>query len=128
MLGFFKLKSSSLAEQKTTGEAIIRLIKSVGDGSAGSEWVKFAADPKAWLTAVGYIYTGPEAGPNGEIPATLKIVPVYDTETTMHVRIPWKGNVEPRPRPEEILTESSYGTGDTKFPVLLARYFVRKCR
>jgi hypothetical protein len=127
MLGFFKLKSSSLAEQKKTGEAIIRLITSVGDRSAGSEWAAFDADPKAWLSK-HYIYTGPAAGPNGAIPASVQIVPVYDTETKMHVRIPWKGTVDPRPRPEDILPEGTYGTGDTRLPVLLARYFMRKCR
>jgi hypothetical protein len=127
MTGFFKLKSTALSDQRIAGEAIIRLISSVGDRSAGSEWVSFEANPKAWLEK-HYIYTGPEAGPNGEIPATLQLVPVYDTETKMHVRIPWKGNVNPRPRPEEIAAEASYGTGETKFPVLLARYFMRKCR
>jgi hypothetical protein len=126
MLGFFKLKSAALADQRNTGEAIVRLIASVGDESAGSEWVAFKADPKAWLFKAGYSYDGPEAGPNGEVPANYTLIPVYDTADTMHVRIPWKGVLDV---PQVIQDEPSYGApGPNRFPVLLARYFMRKCR
>ena len=126
MDGFFKLKSSNLIDQRKTGEAIMRLMRSVGQDVAGSEWKAFKTDPKAWLLKAGYVYDGPGAGPNGEIPATMTIVPVYDTENTMHVRIPWKGALDPLP---VIQDEPTYGTaGPNRFPVLLARYFMRKCR
>lgn len=127
MTGNIVLKSGTLVEQKATGNAIIELCKSVSIASPDSEWAKFTADPKAWLHANGYVYVGDDATPDGKIPASLKIVPVYDTETTMHVRVPWKGLVEnppaiPRQEPE-------YGAvAEDRFPVLLARYFMRKCR
>lgn len=126
MVGFFKLKSGSLVDQRKTGEAIMRLIRSVGQDVPGSEFKAFKDDPKGWLNKAGYIYDGPGAGPNGEIPAVVTIVPVYDTADTVHVRIPWKGGLDPVP---VIQDEPTYGTpGPNRFPVLLARYFMRKCR
>ena len=126
MDGFFVLKSASLVDQRKTGEAIVRLMRSVGDDSAGSEWKSFKDDPKAWLHKAGYRYDGPGAGPNGEAPAAVTLVPVCDTATTMHVRIPWKGVLD---TPPVIQDEPTYGApGPTRFPVLLARYFMRKCR
>ena len=128
MAGFIRLKNGSLADQKKTGDAIIRLSKSVSSVAPGSEWAKFNADPKAWLHEVGYRYEGPDAGPDGRIPASVNIVPVYDTADTMYVRVPWKGNVDPAPTGIP-LQEPSYGTSEaSRFPVLLARYFMRKCR
>lgn len=125
MVGFFNLKTNDLAKQKATGEAIMRLMRSVGDASAGSEWMAFKADPKAWLHKNGYEYDGPGAGPTGEVPASVKLVPVYDTADTMHIRIPFKGVLDPLPT---IVDETPYGNGATRFPVFLARYFMRKCR
>jgi hypothetical protein len=127
VVGFFYLKSGQLVEQRAVGEKIMEVIKDVGDESPGSEWKAFKADPKAWLSKY-YDYRGPGAGPNGEIPASLKLVPVYDTEDTMHVRIPWKGvldGFEPDQIPDR---EPGYGTGRAKLPILMARYFMRKCR
>ena len=126
MDGFFNLKSSALVEQRKIGEAVMRLMRSVGDTSAGSEWAAFKADPKAWLHKTGYRYDGPGAGPNGEVPANVTLVPVCDTADTMHVRIPWKGALD---TPQVIQNEPSYGAaGSNRLPVLLARYFMRKCR
>lgn len=127
MIGHIEPKNASIPLQKATGEAIIRLCKSVGDTSPGSEWVAFVADPKAWLHKNGYAYVGEGATPDGKIPEAIRIVPVYDTETTMHVRVPWKGFVE---NPPEIpRNEPEYGAQKAdRFPVLLARYFMRKCR
>jgi hypothetical protein len=126
MVGFFRLKSGALVDQRDTGEAIMRLMRAVGDESPGSDWAAFKADPKAWLFKAGYRYDGAGAGPNGEVPADIKLVPVYDTEDTMHVRIPWKGVLDV---PHEVLDEPTYGApGPNRFPVLLARYFMRKCR
>jgi hypothetical protein len=128
LVGFFYLKSGTLSDQRDTGDKIMKVIKSVGDESEGSEWKAFKADPKLWLFKAGYEYRGPGAGPNGECPATLKLVPVYDTADTMHVRIPWKGVLDgflPAQIPDQ---EPGYGQGQAKLPILLARYFMRKCR
>ena len=126
MVGFFNLKSASLSEQVKTGEAIVRLCESVFDDDPRSEWLAFNADPKAWLHKVGYRYDGVGAGPNGEIPDDVTIVPVYDTDKLMHVRIPWRGLVA---NPPEVADEPTYGlAGANRFPVLLARYFMRHCR
>lgn len=126
MVGFFDLKSASLSEQVKTGEAIVRLCESVFDDDPRSEWLAFNEDPKAWLHKVGYRYDGAGAGPNGEIPDDVTIVPVYDTDKIMHVRIPWRGLVA---NPPEVADEPTYGhSGPNRFPVLLARYFMRHCR
>lgn len=128
MVGNIVLKSATIIDQKRTGNAIIALSKSVSDMSPGSEWMKFKADPKAWLHSVGYVYKGPGETPDGKIPASVKLVPVYDTENTMHVRIPWKGNVDPVPL-DLPFQEDDYGdVARDRFPILLARYFMRKCR
>ena len=126
MVGFFNLKSASLSEQVKTGEAIIRLSESVFDDDPRSEWKAFNDDPRGWLHRAGYRYDGPGAGPNGEIPDSVTIVPVYDTDKIMHVRIPWKGLMA---NPPAVLDEPTYGqAGTNRFPVLLARYFMRHCR
>ncbi len=126
MAGFFKLKSDALADQVATGEAIMRVSKSVFKTTAGSEWKKFNDDTRGWLHANGYRYDGPGAGPDGEIPDSIEIVPVYDTPNRMHVRIPWAGDLTPAPKVED---EPSYGNSNAlRFKVVLARYFMRKCR
>lgn len=126
MVGFFSLKSANLGDQRATGEAIMRLSRSVFDDSPGSEWAAFNADPHGWLYAAGYRYDGPGAGAKKRIPKSVTLVPVYDTNTLMHVRIPWKGLFD---TPPVVQDEPTYGTtDDTRFPVLLARYFMRHCR
>lgn len=126
MVGFFKLKSDALADQAATGEAIMRVSKSVFKDSPTSEWKKFNDDTRGWLHANGYRYDGPNAGPNGEIPDDVEIVPVYDTPNRMHVRIPWSGILKAPPVVED---EPNYGASkDVRFKVLLARYFMRHCR
>ena len=126
MAGFFKLKSDALADQVATGEAIMRVSKSVFKTTAGSEWKKFNDDTRGWLHANGYRNDGPGAGPDGEIPDSIEIVPVYDTPNRMHVRIPWAGDLTPAPKVED---EPSYGNSNAlRFKVVLARYFMRKCR
>jgi hypothetical protein len=119
MVGFFNLKSGSLVDQRKTGDAIMRLMRRKA----------FKDDPKAWLYKAGYRYEGPGAGPNGEVPATKTLIPVYDTETTMHVRVPWKGVLDIPEVTQNARNEPSYGaTPQVRFPVLLARYFMRQCR
>jgi hypothetical protein len=126
MVGFFKLKSNSLDDQAETGEAIMRVSKSAFRDTATSEWKKFDDDTRGWLHRNGYRYEGPDAGPNGEIPDTVEIVPVYDTPNRMHVRVPWAGILA---TPPVILDEPNYGnTRSVRFKVLLARYFMRHCR
>lgn len=128
MVGFFKLKSDALADQVETGEAIIAVAKSAFKDTATSEWKKFNDDTRGWLHAKGYRYDGPDAGPDGEIPDSVEIVPVYDTPNRMHVRIPWAGILKNPPKVED---EPSYGpinSQSVRFKVLLARYFMRHCR
>lgn len=126
MAGFIKLKSDALADQVATGEAIMKVSKSAFKDSPTSEWKKFDADTRGWLHANGYVYDGPGAGPNGEIPASVEIVPVYDTPTRMHVKVPFADDLKALKTVED---EPSYGaTQSVRVKVLLARYFMRKCR
>lgn len=125
MAGFIKLRSNSLAGQAKTGEAIQRVAKSVFKTTADSEWKKFNDDTRGWLHANGYIYDGPGAGPDGEIPDTIEIVPVYDTPNRMHVKVPWAEDI----KVHKFADEDSYGLTDAvRSKVVLARYFMRKCR
>ena len=118
-MGFFHLKSAQLADQEKTGEAIIRVSQTAFQTSDNSEWAKFEADTKGWLYNNGYRYDGTE---DGRVPATIDIIPVYDTPTKMHVRVPWKGDLTGAVPPPD---EQPYGGS---FPAFLARYFMRRCR
>ncbi|MFM8746840.1 MAG: hypothetical protein ACKOED_09265 [Aestuariivirga sp.] len=117
-MGFFMLKSASVADQAKTGNAIIRLSKSVFKQGPASEWAKFNKDIRKWLYDAGYRYDG---SADGRVPAHVDIVPVYDTEHRIHVRIPWAGDLKKPPKPPDETYAAS-------FPVFLARYFMRKCR
>ena len=124
MVGFFKLKSDALADQVATGEAIMRVSKSAFKDTAA--WEMFNVDIRGGLPANGQGCVGHGAGPNGEIPDSVEIVPVYDTPNRMHVRIPWSGLLKTPPKVED---EPSYGgPQNVRFKVLLARYFMRHCR
>lgn len=127
MVGFFNLKSNSVADHAETGEAIMRVSKSAFKDTPNSEWKKFNDDTRKWLHDNGYRYDGDGAGPNGEIPDSVEIVPVYDTPNRMHVRIPWAGMLKNPPKVED---EPGYGAASqsVRFKVLLARYFMRHCR
>lgn len=126
MVGFFKLKSDALADQAATGEAIIKVSKSAFKNTPNSEWRKFNDDTRGWLHANGYRYEGPGAGPNGEIPDSVEIVPVYDTPNRMHVKVPWAEDLSNLP---PVFDEPAYGGTQTiRAKVVLARYFMRKCR
>ena len=125
MVGFFKLESDVLADQAETGDAIARVAKSAFKNTANSEWKKFNEDTRGWLHKNGYRYEGPGAGPNGEIPDSVEIVPVYDTPNRMHVKVPWAGDL----KIHDVDDEKSYGpTKAIRSKVVLARYFMRKCR
>jgi hypothetical protein len=125
MMGFYKLRSDNAADQDYAGNGIIAVSNSAFDTSAGSEWKKFDANTRKWLYDHHYRYVdtnGVEIG-DGKIPSKIKIVPVYDTETVMHVRIPWKGDLaEAAGLPTN--PEPAY----PNFKAFLARYFMRKCR
>ncbi len=118
-MGFFHLDSNQLADQELTGEAVIRVSSSAFQTGDGSEWVKFDADTRGWLFDNGYRYDGTA---DGRVPLTVDIVPVYDTPTKMHVRVPWIGDLTGADVPPD---EASYGGS---FPAFLARYFMRRCR
>jgi hypothetical protein len=127
LTGFFYLKSGTLSEQRITGEKIMKLMRSVDDERPGSEWLAFKADPGTWLAAAGYEYRVLGAAAASPFPASLTLKPVYDTETLMHVRIPWKGCLDGF-KAAQIMDEQGYGQGDAKLPVFMARYFMRRCR
>ena len=125
-MAFIKLSSSNPRDQNKTGEHIIQVSKTAFSDVPDCEWATFERDRRAWLYANGYRWCDADGNwiGDGHIPANIEIVPVYDTPTRMHVRIPWKGDIaliEDKP----VENEPTY---DRKFPVLLARYFMRKCR
>jgi hypothetical protein len=125
MSGFIKLKSNSLTDQAKTGEAIQKLAQSVFDNTGDSEWKKFDADTRGWLHKNGYVYEGPGATADGKIPPHIEIVPVYDTPNRMHVKVPWAEDIKVHNFPDE----DPYGLTDAvRSKVVLARYFMRKCR
>ena len=126
MIEFFNLKSNSVTDHEATGAAIMKVSRSVFKNTPTSEWKKFNEDIRGWLWTNGYRYDGDKAGPRGEIPAHVQLVPVYDSENIMHVRIPWAGVFD---LDRTITDESGYGSGKkTREKVLLARYFMRHCR
>lgn len=118
-MGFFKLKSPILSEQAKAGDAIIRVSNSVFQQGPTSEWAKFNANTRKWLFDNGYTYDGTA---DGMVPPEIDLVPVYDTPTKMHVRIPWAGDLVGGVAP---VSEPTYGGS---FPAFLARYFMRHCR
>jgi hypothetical protein len=108
------------------GEAIIKVSESVfktGPGVTKTAWQVFEEDPAAWLHNHGYRLVGPGAPADGTIPPNLlRIVPVYDTANTMHVRVPWIGNIDRTVAPPD---GAEYRGS---FPAFLASYFTRRCR
>jgi hypothetical protein len=125
-MGFFKLVSANASDEIVAGKGIIDVSKSVFSDDQNSEWAKFDRDPSKWLFEHNYRYVdinGAQIG-NGHAPATLHLVPVYDTENQMHVRIPWKGDLAAAAA-LPVPSEQDWGNS---FPRFLARYFVRKCR
>jgi hypothetical protein len=122
-MGFFTRRIDTQEAQEKTGAAIIRLSKSVFDRSPTSEWAKFNSDTRAWLFNNNFKYSETA---DGRVPPGLDIIPVYDTETKMHVRIPYHKNLEAAAT-LPFADEATYGVGD-RFSVLLSRYFMRSCR
>jgi hypothetical protein len=117
-MGVFKLRSASPIEQAKTGNAIMKVAETVFQFGPYSEWDKFNKDTRKWVFENGYEYLDTE---DGKVPHNVDIIPVYDTPTKMHVRVPWYGTLEDAPPPEN----ESFGGS---FPVFLAKYFMRSCR
>ena len=125
MTGFFKLKSDIVADHAATGEAITRVSQTAFSTDPNSEWWKFNANTRQWLIENGYQYETAEGKVLKEIPADIEIVPVYDTPNRMHVKVPWSGDLVTHKVKEEL----DYGnTDEVRSKVVLARYFMRKCR
>ena len=126
-MGFFRLKSTNLADQRYAGEGIMAVSRTAFNGDPNSEWAKFDADTRKWLHDHHYRYINADGtliGDNGKIPAEIEIVPVYDTPTRMHVRVPWREEIDEAAQ-IPVLDEMTY---NSSFPALLSRYFMRKCR
>ena len=77
-------------------------------------------NPHDWLYDNNYSYSGTK---DGKVPHTIDIVPVYDTDTKMHVRIAYYENLE---LPHGYVVHDDHFHGD--FNILLSRYFMRSCR
>ena len=114
------------AARKAAGQAIMRVCETVfqkGAPGAETEWQKFESDPAGWLYDHGYRLETAGAPADGSFPPqVLRIVPVYDTPHVMHVRVPYRDNVDPTIVPPD---GSEYGTD---FEAFLASYFTRHCR
>jgi len=124
-MGFFKLRSDNAADQTDAGNGIIAVSNTVFDDGPNSEWVKFNANTRKWLFDHHFRYVdgnGDLIG-DGRIPSKIQVVPVYDSATVMHVRIPWKGDLA-QAAAGPVQAELAY----PNFPAFLARYFMRKCR
>jgi hypothetical protein len=132
-MGFFRIDTAPETIQTEAGNDIIALSKSAFSDTPGSEWADFEKDIKKWLRDHEYLYCdnngvpAPAKTPGGKTglaPDDLQIVPVYDTDKRMHVRVPWRGVLQAIGPNVAI----PYGGQSIGFPVLLARYFMRSCR
>jgi hypothetical protein len=77
-MAFIKLRSNNEEIAIESGEAIVKVSKSVFSTARGSEWAKFVVDPHKWLFENNYRYVdgdGTEIG-SGRIPASLELMPV----------------------------------------------------
>ena len=123
-MGFIRPKPSP-ASQEETGKAVLALCDSASKSDTDPMYAQFRADPHGWLFANGFLYYASDAalaaGNGTRIPPDIRIEIVVDTDKTMHVRIPAKGDVIP-PGPVQ---DESYGGSFNRF---LAGYFARKCR
>ena len=125
-MAFIKLASNNPSVALPAGRGIIALSESVFNYGPNSEWVKFVVNPHEWLYDNNYRYVDKnyaEIG-NGKIPETLELMPVYDSATRMHVRIPWKQTLRDA-QATPLHDEPNY---QRQFPAILAHYFMRSCR
>lgn len=125
-MAFIKLKSNNPNVALPAGNAIIALSDSVFKTTPDSEWAKFVVDPHKWLFDNNYRYVDKnyvEIG-DGRIPASLELMPVYDSETRMHIRIPYRQTLRDA-QVNPLQEEPNY---QRQFPAVLAHYFMRSCR
>lgn len=125
-MAFIKLMSNNPNVALPAGNAIIALSNSVFKTTPDSAWAKFVVDPHQWLYSNNYRYVDKnyaEIG-NGKIPLSLELMPVYDSATRMHVRIPWKETLQ-QAQATPLQEEPNY---QRQFPAVLAHYFMRSCR
>ena len=121
------------ADRTTAGEEIIKVSATAMQKSAGpakTPWQVFDEDPAAALHRWGYrlVSTNAPGDPpvpaNGTIPSNLlRIVPVYDTPHTMHVRVPWHGFID-----RSVVPPNEFSDYEGSLPAFLASYFTRHCR
>jgi hypothetical protein len=125
-MAFIKLVSDNLSKSLPAGEGIIKVADSVFKSGPNSEWAKFVVDPHQWLFNHHYRYyeNSTRMIGDGKIPASLELIPVYDTETRMHIRIPLAKSLKNVPV-SEVPPGPLY---DGKFEAVLAHYFMRSCR
>jgi hypothetical protein len=136
VMGYFKLSSANPQSADAAGQAIIKVSETVYKPGPSSEWVSFVTDTKKWIFDRGYFYhkdddsLSPAQGPGkpaGYTPDDVEIVPVYDSEKRMHVRVPWHGALA-QINNDDIPNVETYNLVVNKVPVFLARYFMRSCR
>jgi hypothetical protein len=84
-----------------------------------NELKKLMNDPAAWLDGFAKIDDGTPKGK--KIKGNLKIIPVFDSEEVMFVKIPTTGDLPNLAGPAPPENYANYGE-------FLARYFIRKCR
>ena len=118
-MSFFKLKSGNPADAKRVGTDIIDVSKSLFQ--TNSKWEAFDNDTRGWLAA-RYIY---DDTPDHSIPPGITFVPVYDTPTKMHVRVPWHADIATA----QLATRGGVPSESyNSFEEFMARYFMRRCR
>jgi hypothetical protein len=112
------IKQDPVVEQEL-GKAIFELSRAPFS-STNKTWVDFNKDARAWLN--GWGFRNLDVNPPAPIPASVDVVPVYDTSTKVHVVIPWWPDLQATPA---FVQDDTYG-GDHQ--VFMARYFMRRCR
>ncbi len=125
-MAFIKLVSSNPNVAISAGRGIMALSDSVFKTGANSEWAKFVVNPHQWLYNNNYRYVDKdhvEIG-TGKVPDSVELVPVYDSATRMHIRIPWKQTLRDA-QATPLQDEPNY---QRQFPAILAHYFMRSCR
>jgi hypothetical protein len=126
VMAFIKLMSNNPNVALPAGRNITAVSESVFSTAPNSEWAKFVVDPHLWLYNNGYRYVDKnyaEIG-DGKIPSSLELMPVYDSATRMHIRIPWKQTLRDA-QATPLHDEPNY---QRQFPAILAHYFMRSCR
>jgi hypothetical protein len=125
-MAFIRLSSSNLNVALAAGDGIKKVSESVFKTGPNSEWAKFVVDPHKWLFDHEYRFVDKNYAVigNGKIPASMELVPVYDSATRMHVRVPFAQTLRDA-QSTPLQDEPNY---QRQFPAILAHYFMRSCR